>query len=90
MLNYNRGRESAERVGSRKSLSKGLINNKSHTSSINIKLSQDVGSIENSKLPLKKMLKDKCEPYLQSVSKNSIAANYAQVHKKHSAKLQSN
>lgn len=43
MLNYTKVRESAEKNSSKKSLGKGMIANKSHTSSINLKLSQDTG-----------------------------------------------
>jgi len=38
-------RESVDKSGSKKSLGKGLTINKSHTSSINIKLSQDLTSL---------------------------------------------
>lgn len=45
MINYTKMRESVEKNSSKKSLSKGLTANKSHTSSINIKLSQDLTTI---------------------------------------------
>lgn len=45
MLNYTKMRESAEKISSKKSLSKALGANKSHTSSINIKLNQDLTTV---------------------------------------------
>ena len=64
--------------------------NKSHTSSINIKLSQDLTALENMRIPLKSIFKDKCESYLQAGGKQPQINNYLQAHKKYSVKLQSN
>jgi hypothetical protein len=83
-------RESVEKNSSKKSLSKGLTANKSHTSSINIKLSQDLTTIDNMKIPLKNIFKEKCEPYLHNLSKQPQINNYLLSQKKHSVKLQSN
>lgn len=82
-------RESVEKNSSKKSLSKGLTASKSHTSSINIKLSQDLSTLENIKMPMKSIFKERCEPYLQTVTKQA-QIGYGHSHKKHSVKLQSN
>lgn len=90
MINYTRMRESVEKNSSKKSLSKGLTASKSHTSSINIKLSQDLSTLENIKMPMKSIFKERCEPYLQTVTKQAQMGGYGHSHKKHSVKLQSN
>lgn len=85
MINYTKVRESVEKKSSKKSLGKGMTANKSHTSSINLKFSQDIG-IDQVKIPLKSIAKDNYEliyskqyqPMLQSQQK------------KYSVKLQSN
>jgi hypothetical protein len=85
MINYTKVRESVEKNSSKKSLGKGMTVNKSHTSSINLKLNHDIG-IELVKIPLKTIAKDNYEmiyskqyhPLLQSQQK------------KYSVKLQSN
>ena len=79
MINYTKVRESVEKNASKKSLSR---TNKSHTSSINIKLNQEA-TIDNIKIPVKSIFKDKAEDHSQH--KGSTAAQ-----KKYSVKLQSN
>jgi len=81
MINYSKVRESVEKQGSKKSLSRI---NKSHTSSINIKLIQDT-PVEHIKLPIKGLIKDKNE--MQS---NSKLSHQQSQNKKYSVKLQSN
>lgn len=57
MINYSKAvRESVEKNSSKKSLGRSI--NKSHTSSINIKLNQDT-QIEHIKIPLKNILREK-------------------------------
>jgi len=53
MINYSKVRESVDKVQSKKSLSRASSINKTHTSSVNMKLSQDINSYENMRVPLK-------------------------------------
>lgn len=53
MINYIKSRESFDKNSSKMILNKGLVMNKSHTSSINIKLNQDFLSYDNISIPLK-------------------------------------
>lgn len=85
MINYTKVRESVEKNSSKKSLGKGMAVNKSHTSSINLKLSQDIG-IEQVKIPLKTFAKDN---YEMIYSKQYQPLMHSQ-QKKYSVKLQSN
>lgn len=84
MINYSKVRESVEKNSSKKSLSKAPSVNKSHTNSINIKLSQD-SCIEQIKIPLKTIFKDKTEA---TITKNYHPQAQSH-HKKYSVKLQS-
>ena len=59
MINYTKIRESFDKNPSKILLNKGLTMNKSHTSSINIKLSQDLLSYDNISIPLKSIVKKK-------------------------------
>lgn len=79
MINYSKVRESVEKNSSKKSLSRV---NKSHTSSINIKLNQET---EQMKIPLKSIFREKYE--MRTDQKSSYLAGTA---KKYSVKLQSN
>lgn len=81
MINYSKVRESVEKNSSKKSLTRV---NKSHTSSINIKLNQE-STIDHMKIPLKNIFRDKYE--MRTDQKNSYLAGPA---KKYSVKLQSN
>lgn len=85
MINYSKSRESAEKNCSKRSLGRGLSINKSHTSSINIKLTQDT-PIDQIKLPLKSIFREKGDICL--ASKYQLAPQSHQ--KKYSVKLQSN
>jgi len=86
MINYRKGRESVEKNFSKKSLGKGISVNKSHTSSINIKLTQDCCPE-----PLKTIFKDKTEVSLsrhyQPLQPSQQPLQQSQ-QKKHSVKLQ--
>ena len=81
MINYSKVRDSVEKNSSKKSLSRV---NKSHTSSINIKLNQEVG-MDQMKIPLKNIFRDKYE--MRTDLKGSYLAGPT---KKYSVKLQSN
>jgi hypothetical protein len=81
MINYSKVRESVEKTASKKSLSRA---NKSHTSSINIKLSQET-PIDHIKIPMKNIFREKME--LQSGHK---PGQQQSGQKKYSVKLQSN
>ena len=81
MINYSKVRESVEKNSSKKSLSRV---NKSHTSSINIKLNQEA-VMDQMKIPLKNIFRDKYE------MRTDLKASYlAGPTKKYSVKLQSN
>lgn len=82
MINYSKVRESVEKNSSKKSLGRSI--NKSHTSSINIKLTQEP-TVEHIKVPLKNLLKEKTEIYPQHKPIHQQSQ-----HKKYSVKLQSN
>lgn len=93
MLNYSKARKSVDRTGSKKTLSKGLSGNKSHTSSINIKLSQDLSYAENIKLVPKTHLREKCDPFSQIERvRNTNLSKYSNSNQKqkYSIKLQAN
>lgn len=84
MINYSKVRESVEKNSSKKSLSKALPANKSHTNSVNIKLTKDSG-MDQIKIPLKTMFKDKTEATLTKIYHPQTQSH----HKKYSVKLQS-
>ena len=77
---YSKVRESVEKTGSKKSL--GRSANKSHTSSINIKLGQET-AIDQIKIPIRAG-REKGDSV--TAGKNQIPS----AHKKYSVKLQSN
>lgn len=79
MINYSKVRESVEKTASKKSL--GRSNNKSHTSSINIKLGQET-AIDQIKIPMRGARE----------KGDSVTGGKTQIpsgHKKYSVKLQS-
>ena len=57
MINYGKVRESVDKSASKKSL---LRTSKSHTSSINIKLSQE-STVDQIRVPMKNVLREKME-----------------------------
>ena len=81
MINYSKVRESVEKNSSKKSLAR---TNKSHPSSINIKLNQE-SPHDQIKIPMKNLCKEKIEVY----GGRNNATQQSQ-HKKYSVKMPSN
>lgn len=53
-------------------------------------MSQDLSTLDNMRIPLKSIFKDKCDPYMQTGVKQPQINNYLPAQKKYSVKLQSN
>ena len=81
MINYSKVRESVEKNSSKKSLGR---TNKSHTSSINIKLNQE-STVDQIRIPMKNLFKEKMDIY-----GGGRTGHQQSQHKKYSVKLQSN